>query len=40
MLHLADKRVYLASANAFVQIPPYGWTTDTLGTLYAVVTWR
>ncbi len=30
----ADNRAYLATANASAQIPPNGWTSDTLGTLY------
>jgi len=29
----SPNRVYLASANAFAQIQPYGWTSDTLDTL-------
>jgi len=29
----ADNRAYLASANAFAQIQPDGWTSDTSRTL-------
>jgi len=35
----AYNRAYLATAIAFAQIQPDGWTSDTLGTLAIIITW-